>query len=151
MKKALLLLGLVVSSAGAFALPYPTNWQPVLACDNGAAVVDVNTYERRMVQLVIRDGNIAKYLRGKGDGREFIVSAELSNGIFNPSDFSGSQANAYMSPATRVYREGNGLKVQIIDVAHYVCTDYRENDYYCAEGYWTSDREIANWYFQSCR
>src|SRR5262249_39440146 len=155
---AFLVLAFQVSTAQAF--PYPTNWQPILSCDDGA-VVDINTYERRMVQVVIRNAGIYQYFKGvsglpdsamrfNDSKKEIVVPAELSNGVFNPGEFQGFQANSPMRPAIRVYRQGNGLKIEAIDLAHFVCTNYRYNDYFCAEGYWTNDQEVANWYFQSC-
>jgi hypothetical protein len=156
-----LLLITVLAQHQVFALPFPTNWQPIMSCDGGSAVVDVNTYERRMLQLVIKNEDIYKYISSNNElygsaiifsvlKKEIIVPAEVSRGVFSPEDFQGFQANAYMRPAIRVYRVGSGIKVQAVDLAHWICTNYRENDYYCADGYWTEDREVASWHFQTC-
>src|SRR5262245_50108735 len=48
---------------------YSSNaWAPLLRCDDGAAVLDVNTAERRDFQIVIRDSNIVDYFQSTFPG-----------------------------------------------------------------------------------
>jgi hypothetical protein len=148
------------AGAVAHAYPFPTSWKKVLTCDGGAATIDINEYERRMVQLVIKDDAIYQYFRSNtrawstmkfdDQKKEIVVSGGLEAGVFSPEQFTGFQVNATMAPAAQIFRSGSGLLVRLVDLKHWVCTDYRENDYYCAEGYWTEDREIQNWFFRQC-
>jgi hypothetical protein len=45
-----------------------SNWEKLLTCDNGAAVLDVNTAERRDFQFVVRDANIVRYFESQFPG-----------------------------------------------------------------------------------
>src|SRR5262249_33748362 len=59
-------------------------WQTMMTCNGGAAVLDVDPGERRQAQFVIRDANAINYLTGavglqfgplnRGNGRELIVA-----------------------------------------------------------------------------
>lgn len=68
MRSVLVAIVLAASAAPAtparaqVPLPFPTRWSPILVCEAGRLVVDVNEYERRMVQVVVNDREISAYL-----------------------------------------------------------------------------------------
>ncbi len=145
-------------------------WLKVLDCDGGAAVVDVNDWERRELQVVIRDPNIVNYLatatqlkfgttvagnivNAKG---EMILRARVDRGVFTPWDFSS------MSPSTihafddrllvtpRVFVDGPGLRITmsaaIADGFQGECDGGTTS---CVPSHYR-DGGTFDWYFQSC-
>jgi hypothetical protein len=70
-----------------------SNWQPILSCQNGAVVVDVDTNERRNLQVVVRDGSTFSVLDSTitfgqiQNPNERIYRATSPFGIFDPAQF----------------------------------------------------------------
>jgi hypothetical protein len=116
------------------------NYQNLLSCDNGAAVVDVDISERKNVQLVIREPAIVRFLYGKGiwdasharrncrsENNQLICDppAEIiirginrteqghQQGVFSVNDFAIGDAGSGLGsrPTLRFFRDGHGLKV----------------------------------------
>ncbi len=118
------------------------NWQRLLTCDGGAAVLDVNTNERRNLQFVIRDANIISFLNSVGavhsafGAKEIIESGWTGSlewraglgpiihgqpygapGVFNTGDFKEmiteyDTYQGWFGPFVRIAREGAGIKLQ---------------------------------------
>jgi hypothetical protein len=162
-------------------------WYKLYTC-NGSTTLDVNGNERRNLQLVIRDGNIIKFLNDRGviqssfGATEAVLSgwtgyvdwaASLGPvlhyqpyggvGVFNRSDFNHTElianTNYYNpSPFIRVFKDGNGIKVQSGQINNTWCgaTDqYCPGDGFPCSTYCTQQHtefvEKANWYFDSCQ
>ncbi|OQW46983.1 MAG: hypothetical protein A4S09_16190 [Proteobacteria bacterium SG_bin7] len=137
-------------------------WEKILTCDGGSAVVDVNTSERRNVQLVIRDQHVVNYLRPTGafntnNNGEIIVSGWQSQGIFQPRDFHGF-SNSFTSAHDKtiyVWRDGAGLKIKVeasgtrVGTCGGQCEDPTSSscEGRCNETY---KYEVANWIFRYC-
>ena len=144
-------------------------WQSMVNCNKGAAILDVDTGERRNVQFVIRDQAAVGYISGtagskmhidRGNGNEIVVPGWSSNGIFNAGDYRGSErTDTGYRTRLRAWREGQGIKVVFEKEngrSERQCVQY-ENDIdgssYCAQwregstGYYG---EVANWYFDRC-
>lgn len=107
--------------ARAQEFPFPTKWSQVLVCDGGALVVDVNTFERRAIQVVVNSAAVSYYLfnearkvaldsgltaRFDGISRvaheldrlpedKLIARASLTRGVFSPADFAGFSNSGY--------------------------------------------------------
>jgi hypothetical protein len=142
---------------------HATEWIPVLRCDGGAAVLDVNRDERRNVQLVIRNNNILSYLYRSGainlswGQAEYIGGGWVSRGVFHTGDFSELVGGAGDGRNVIVRREGSGLKVLFERVTSW--TEYPEGcrgaelSMACeASGESRSNhQELATWYFRDCR
>ena len=143
-------------------------WQKLLTCNGGAAVLDVDSGERRNVQLVIRDRNIVDYLQSKSPDSSMVnasheivmqASEELIHGLFKASDFGADDFWTYRYPdfldAAVIQRDGNGIKVTIAKRFDPIC----ENGYWGYQGGCNGgsairahvDEELANWYFDDCR
>src|SRR5262245_58128499 len=114
----------------------PVVWEKLLTCDGGTAVLDVNSDERRNLQLVIRDPNIIGYLDSVGvvdpayNARELVLSGYVAHvdfgspngprmldypfggkGIFDRHDFAEMIANYNYyegGPFARIFRDGDG-------------------------------------------
>lgn len=156
--KNLLGLGLLILASLSAAPVRAAWWQPVLVCDGGSAVIEIDLGERRAVKFKISNRDITNYfgsresIRGvlKFQGDEMSVGGFMDRGVFHASQFRGFQINTSMAPAVQVYREGEGLIVRVVSLAYEECLDYRANDYYCAESRPVPEREIVNWNFRSC-
>lgn len=148
-------------------------WQSTLICDSGAAVVDIDLGERRHTQLVIRDANIISHFNNSGaaltgtswlvwDGRlhnltnnahETVVPGEMGSGVFHPSQFQGfTSPVSYSGRQFYVYRQGIGLKVEVVVPGH---SEYCGGDWNSGGGCNNpvpaqSEQKLANWYFQNC-
>lgn len=140
------------------------SWQRLLTCNGGAAVLDVDTGERRHLQLVIHDANAINYVTGavhqqmlldRGNGRELIAAGWSTAGVFQPSELGSFTEDASdYSSRVRVFREGKGVKVvfELHRREGGFCTDWCSD--FCCGGYaGASDvyPELANWYFDDCR
>jgi hypothetical protein len=162
---------------GIFNVSYAGQWHPILTCDNGESVVDVNIYERRNLQLVIRAPKIIKYLNEAGVVQSKSGSWEIvlggwtghvdfnrqygpkvygqpygSRGVFAPDDLKEFIANFNIyenKPFVRIVREGKGLKVQFAEIKVQGCAVYSKPENSCLE-YYTEFVQRADWYFQSC-
>lgn len=174
----LLAIGLVVggcaapaddtaSAADTSASAYSSGtWQQLLGCNDGAAVLDVDTGERRNVQFVIRDKNVVDYLQSKGISpmvnakHEIVIqpNEQLKHGLFSPSDFGADDFWSYRVPdfvyAAIVQREGKGIKVTLAKQFEPICDGgswgYQGG---CIGGHTIRARvieEAANWYFDDC-
>lgn len=145
-------------------LGFAENWQPIVSCDNGAAVVDVNTDARTILQLVIRDQNILRHLHQAGvvtlayGQTELVLRGQQENGVFNPNDF----RHATNYGGVQFFRDGAGMKLSFSHDSK-CWTEYPPGRENCSEnpqsmacesaGTMKCERgsERANWYFQSCR
>jgi hypothetical protein len=151
-------LGIIALLATIAAPVQAAWWKPILVCDGGAAVVDLDLGERRNVQLVINNKQIVEYFalnRGMQSSMNFsngkiIVSAGLNQGIQYSGQFHGFDSNAANAPAVQVSRDEFGLKVRLVSLAHKECIDWRANDFYCAETRDVPEVQYADWYFRSC-
>jgi hypothetical protein len=139
------------------------NWQPLVVCDGGAAVLDVNADSRTYLQLLIRNQNILSYLHQVGavslkyGQNELILRGQQERGVFSPQDFKGATNYGNVT----FYRDGNGIKL-VFSHDTKCWTEYppgsscRDNPLSMAcesAGTMKCERgsERANWYFQSCR
>jgi hypothetical protein len=135
--RSLLLLPLLLVACAADATDEPissvdenlgsVSWTPLLVCDGGAAVIDVNANERRDFQLVVRDRNIARYFESAFPGMgltnpkgEYIAKSadRYHAGAFYKSDFHQftEPGNAITGhPVTIVEREGAGVRVSLVE------------------------------------
>jgi hypothetical protein len=142
-------------------------WQRLVTCNGGAAVLDVDTGERRQLQLDIRDANAVNYLTGqigmqlgplnRGNGRELIVGGWSNNGAFSRGDFHAFSAPMATVGAAYVYREGKGIRVKFEHddgIQGGFCTDNLGGFEGGCLGGWAGgtrvSHELANWYFDSC-
>ena len=142
-------------------------WQKLITCNGGAAVLDVDSAERRNVQFVIRDRAVVDYLQSKSDSpmvnasHEIVMQAseEIVHGLFKASDFGADDFWAYRVPdfynAAIVQRSGRGIKVTIAKSFEPIC----EGGYWGYQGGCNGGssirahvvEELANWYFDDCR
>lgn len=143
-------------------------YQKLVTCNGGAAVLDVDTGERRQLQFVIRDANAINYLTGqigmqlgplnRGNGRELIVRGWSKNGAFSAGDFHALSSPISTVGNVYVYREGSGIRVKFErdgGVEGGYCTDNLGGFEGGCLGGWAGGRrvshELANWYFDDCR
>ena len=163
MKKMCIGLLMLVGSA-AVAAP----WEKVLTCDNGAAVIDVDTAERRNLQLVIRDTAVLKHLherhafRLEFGTRELALGGRQEHGVFHPRDFqylNGKFGYIYDERLIFVTREATGVKLKIgkrIAVYENCTGSCRENplsmqcESACSVPTRHYEQELASWTFQRC-
>src|SRR5690349_5824250 len=75
-------------------------WQRVLTCDGGAAYLEVATYERRFLQLVITNPKITQYLAANSfmkpvfnNPNILLISGATQRGVFSSGDFSSMGQN----------------------------------------------------------
>jgi hypothetical protein len=132
--------GPTVSDSSKVQQSLTSKWEPILTCDNGAATIDVNTQERRNLQIVIKDKGIIDYLNRTGavqskfGAQEVIASgntgwvdwknsygprigSQSGDGVFKPADFKELIAehnyyDASFGRLARVAREGKGVVLQ---------------------------------------
>ncbi len=139
-------------------------WQPLLVCNGGGAVLDVDAAERRHLQFVVRDSNAISYVTGairqqmrlnRGNGREIIAGGYSQEGAFAPGDFRSfyEEATDYTSRID-VAREGRGVRIRFSLHRREggFCTDWCSET--CCGGYaggHDAFDELASWYFDDCR
>jgi hypothetical protein len=142
-------------------------WTKVATCNGGAAVLDVDTGDRRNVQLVIRDRAAVDYLQSRSASpmvnarHEIVVQSgePVMHGIFKASDFGADDFWSYRVPdfynAAIVQRAGAGIKVTIAKRFNPVCEG---GQWGYQGGCWGGhtiraqvQEELANWYFDDCR
>jgi hypothetical protein len=140
-------------------------WTKVLTCWQGDSrvVVDVDSGERRNVQVVVSGGaahwlasnyNISTtpILNAKG---EVIGSGRVNRGIFNPWDLDTAELNIPYA-TLEAKRENGGLRVTMWVVAdswRSYCDEDGQFEGECLEGHWhdfSHRGDLANWYFPSC-
>ena len=157
--KTLLVMTIFVQAATALAdgFPFPTKWQNILECDNGTAVVGVNIYERRMLQIAIRNPGINRYLFGVAKD-EVVIQGTAKQGVFNPYDFRGFAGqgatfcyHSGSAPEPRVFRDGDGLRFYLHQYGAKCCSE--TNSYgECVGNTWVvPERDLSDWYFRNCR
>jgi hypothetical protein len=142
-------------------------WQKLMTCNGGAAVLDVDTGDRRNVELVIRDRNVVDYLQSKAPNQmvnakhEIVIRSgePMMHGLFSPRDFGQDDFWSYRVPdfwnAAIVQKDGRGIKVTIAKRFEPICEGgqwgYQGG---CWGGHTIRARvieELANWYFDDCR
>jgi len=147
--KLLSIFLIIFTSLSAMAF----SWNKVLTCDGGAAVVDVNDFQRNSVQVVIRDPNVVRYIQSKYYANEFPQSSEVilsglnARDVYNGSDFQYISLVSFGKMMWEAYRENQGLKVRFyrtISDTNSDCPNYVP----CKPDY---QAEVANWYFNSCQ
>ena len=124
----------VLLSCSLFAWPASAGWEKVVTCNDDRAVIDVNTDERRFLQLVIRDPQIIQHFNeldlweSKWGDREIIMKGfagylnfakggvSSTGGVFYPHDFTGllhsSSKNGYGSFYHAVYIHNETVTVR---------------------------------------
>ncbi|MBX3234455.1 MAG: hypothetical protein KIT84_11600 [Labilithrix sp.] len=152
-------------TSGSTEAAITDDWQPLLRCNDGAAVLDVNGGERRNLQLVIKKKEIIDYLNRVGavssaygatevilsgwtgrvnwvEGRGPRLDAQPygSPGVFKAGDFQEMIAdhNTYeggYGRFVRVAREGAGIKVQFGSIEKRGCAQFES--YYVGDGFGT--------------
>jgi hypothetical protein len=160
------LMGLIVL---AMSLPVAAsadvNWETVLVCDNGAAFLQVDSGERRKVRFVVQEPAIITYFLGTGafrnagtnfgNGRQFIATSWVQQGIFAAHDFHGVSGNYNYGDSFTVMRENSGMKILL---RHFNSWTACDGDISPSTGMCngnsrsgTDVHDYANWYFQDCR
>jgi hypothetical protein len=119
-------------------------WKEKLSCDSSRAVVDfdISATDPSSVsyQLVIREPSAVEQLSQQLDLNRFVnQSGELVVPVFViPADSSYNRALTYAgnlsSGLVEAFREGNGLRVQVVRIEYHGRTR----------------RVVANWYFNAC-
>jgi hypothetical protein len=160
-------------AANASEAALTDDWQTLLTCNDGQAVLDVNGAERRNVQLVIRKKEIIDYLNqvgavssayganevilsgwtGKVDwtnrlGPRLFAQPYGSPGVFNAGDFQEMIAdhNTYdggFGHFVRVAREGAGIKVQFGSIEKRGCARFESS--YVGDGFGTVTSCVADY------
>lgn len=153
-----------VISIGSAQRSFAADWETVMTCDGGAAILQVNKVERRNFQFVIKDPNIIVYFNGTGafrnagsnfgNGHEFIVGGWLQNGVFSKDQFVGAEGNYNSADSFTMTRENSTLKIELRNIlAWSVCDgDISPSTGMCSGQYreGTTTNDYANWYFHSC-
>lgn len=131
------------------------NWQTILDCQAGAVVVDVDTQERRRLQVVIRDPNLFPYFDAKltyGQIRnegERIYQGQTYAGVFEPHQFVNVYAydvagSSTSRPGFEARRSGNNLIFRALDFVKTNCGgSLTDNNF--------ASCEVANYIFRDCR
>lgn len=141
-------------------------FEEVLRCDGGAAVIDVDTAERRDLQVVVRDPAIVAALRSATqlsygathfttNPDELVIRGTTSEGVFGRGAFSWFDSNSSFesldiwadnnAPAARVYVDGSGaLHVVVLN------NDGNAGQPRCDVGPFVSDCVVADWVFFGC-
>lgn len=157
--RSILILTVMLMTEASWA----ENWQPLIVCDDGAAVLDVNADARTNLQLVIRNQNILGYLHQVGaialryGQNELVLRGQEERGVFNSNDF----RSASNFGNVHFFREGEGIKV-VFSADTRCWTEYPPGSS-CAENPLSMScesagrmrcepgRERANWYFRRCQ
>jgi hypothetical protein len=139
------------------------SWQQTLSCNGGAAVLDVDSGERRNLQFVIRDraaiGYLATNVRVSTRGilapsGEIILQGWQNEGVWDPSGFHGFEGGVD-NASVSVRRESGGVKVTFHqDIAWSRCDGNVSPSTGMCDGPVASGvtyNELANWFFNDCR
>ena len=131
------------------------SWQKVLDCEG--AVVDVDSSERRSLQIVVRDPKAFGAMDAMPYGEvkrpnERIYRGDSPTGIFSPDQFKHFRRYEVVRdasgrrPGIDVIRDGSNLKFRSLDLARSGCEPYSSgtDDVYPAEC------EVASYVFHSC-
>lgn len=135
-------------------------WENVLDC--GGAVIDVDSGERRNLQLVVRDAAAFPVLDRTityhqiDTGTERIYRGQSPYGVWNVSQFRHFRAyetvrnSAGMMPGIEVIREGAGVRVRQLDLGKTGCQPY-SLDVSPPDDAYPAECEVANYVFPQCR
>lgn len=110
-------------------------WQKIVSCDNGGVTVDVNTLERREIQIVVHNrAAIPRFHKGwfgscrtggspspldpcYGDSGELVIKSRTDSGVFSPSEFNWAVSVEHVSSSQNRledyigYRKNGGLSL----------------------------------------
>jgi hypothetical protein len=146
-------------------------WDKLFTCDNGKVHVDVDSEQRTRVQLVIARSDAAHYLYevlNMGfdyySGGEVGVKGYQARGVFHRDDFVGAETRMTYNLLRQVgnekylrytesayfYREGTGLKVEVIRTNIEKCEGYNGRFGTCAGSSYIQSQYAGNWYFPGC-
>lgn len=151
-------------------------WEQILTCDSGTVWVDIDTTERRNLQVVIRNPTAIKYLETlqvstaeDSTSTEMIFRVRQASGIFQASHFTSAEAltdvdgrgrafpvdNEYMTKYTNhtyLYRDGKGVKIEFARSNMSICNFFDSSSGTCVGGrtHFVPSRYVGNWYFSSC-
>ena len=157
-------------------LAQAATWEQILTCDSGTVWVDIDSTERRNLQIVIRNPAAIKYLEtlqvSTAEGStptEMIFRVRQISGIFHASQFTSAEAinnvdgrgralpvdNEYMSKYTNhtyLYRDGQGIKIEFARSNMSICNFFDSSNGTCLGGrtHFAPSRYVGNWYFPSC-
>jgi hypothetical protein len=149
------------ASTGPEADVTGSSWQKILDCDDGAAVVDVDTNERTHLQLVVRDPNAFATFDAMPYGeiknaRERIYRGQSPYGIFDTSAFRhlrayevAYDANHHL-PGFEAIRDGAGLRFRSLDLSLSGCEPMSIASSPPDDAY-PAACEVANYVFHACR
>lgn len=167
-------------SCGLFLAPVVSEaatWQRILTCDNGRAWLDVDSTERRRVQVVVRNPEAIRYLNSLGvnyasrtdETMELTFNLNHEVGVFTPADFILGTASSqfenklakkigdeyFVKYSEQIYafRDGTGLKIEFVRTGLDICNYYDARNQSCVDGrtHYVRDRYIGNWYFPDCK
>jgi hypothetical protein len=164
--KFVLILLLAMESTSASA----ANFQKILTCDEGAAVVDVDRDNPQQVQLVIRNAGIVDYFIRSGvgsspgapaQGNEIIATGYNERPVYSGSDFLGFSESRQSSYSNTdhgyIWRDGNGVRIKY-ESQHNGCpAECAESplsmqcESLCIGAQVGSKYVMADWYFRDCR
>lgn len=174
MKTGILSILIFFATLGTLSSAQAAWWAPILSCDNGAAVIDIDLGERRNTQLVIRNSQIISYFNQAGaeltgvswlvwDGRlhnltntaeETVIPGQMDSGIFQADQFRGfTSPLSYNGRLFFIRRDGNSLSLEVVAPGHSAyCPDDWDSGNRCDNPVpGEPSRKIANWYFQNCQ
>lgn len=149
----ILLLGICIVHENSMA--DSARWEQMLQCQDGAVVIDVNTSDRRNLQVVVRDESLFPYFDAKlgyhqiKNANERIYRGQTVAGVFSSNDF----VNVYAYEVTTVDGKRPGFEARKYeDRLVFRALDFEKtqcggriigNDY--------SPCEVANYTFRHCR
>lgn len=146
------------SSSASYA---DVNWEHLLNCNNGEAIVEVDTGERRNIRLKINNSEAVEYVLGRGMGEliagrldrsgNFDATGRVLHGVFNLGQFTYVNFPAcYSGTCTpyffEAYRQNENLVFALRDESERFCDPYYEN---CSDR--SSSVQVRNWIFRDCR
>jgi hypothetical protein len=139
-----------------------SNWQQILSCSNGTVVVDVDTNERRNLQVVVRDASSFSVLDSSitfnqiKNPTERIYRGTSPFGIFDPTQFHHLRANDVVAdaaghlPGVEAILENGELRLRQLDLSRPGCepTSLHSSP---PDDFFPPDCEAANFIFHSCK
>lgn len=162
--KKFMILALAALNLSVTASAY-AQWETVLDCDNGAAILQVNADERRNFQFVVKEPSIITYFLGTGafrnagtnfgNGRELVIGGWAQRGVFSPYDFDRADGGYNYGDSFLLERQNYGMKLMLRNINNWSTCD---GDVSPSTGMCNGNtrsgvniQEYANWYFQDCR
>lgn len=138
------------------------SWQKLLECENGAVVLDVDTNERRHLQLVVRNAaafpvldQTITYGQVKTSS-ERIYRGDSPYGIFQASQFrhfrtyEASSNAAGQRPGVEAILSNGDLRLRGLDLARSGCQPYSLHTSPPDDAY-PAECEATNYVFHGCR